>query len=172
MIPRPLQFRVLDDLQPLTWSEICYGYSHRLLGWRTVVDLAIKKLEDASSNPLEVELAGVGKDQAGRVGELLSELSATEPKTDECSKKRRWLFITLKWLYENRPKFADPFGEIEEIYADFQYPPEISHFVRFLPATGGYRPEQHTREENIQRLFDLWHEYLTSSAQSHPRSTP
>jgi hypothetical protein len=162
MIALPLQL-CTGEIESLTWGEVLYGFSHRFLGWRSCVELASRRVEEGSSNPLEIELAAVGKDQDWKVGDLLSKLSGSEPRTDEVSHQKRWLFIILKWLYEHRGTFEDPLGEVEEIYADFHYPDEISNFVRFLPPKGDYKPAEHTREENIQRLFRLWSDYLQAN---------
>ena len=164
MIPFPLQLKSLEDLRSFTWDDILYGYSHKFVGWRTVVELATERAQGGSSNRLEVELAAVGKDHVWKVGELLRQLAAAEAVKNEIGTEKKWLFLILKWLYENQHSFADPLGEVEELYADFGYPAEISHFVRFLPAGSGYRPQEHTQEENIQRLFDLWSEYLRTAA--------
>ncbi|ELY2515442.1 DUF2247 family protein, partial [Cronobacter malonaticus] len=40
------------------------------------------------------------------------------------------------------------------------YPEKIESFVRYMPSTGGYDPSKHTAEENIQRLYSNWKDYL------------
>jgi hypothetical protein len=66
----------------------------------------------------------------------------------------------LRWLYDNRDRFPDPLQEVAEVYADFGYPESISGFVKYLPPSDGYQPELHTKEENQQRLYQHWREYL------------
>jgi hypothetical protein len=164
MIPRPIQLHSLYELPPLTWTDIEYGYSHQLLGWRTVIDIATNRVEHGSTNPLELELAGVGKDTDWKIGELVHHLAEKESQEDQSSVAEKWLFVALKWLYEHRTEFENPLREVEELYADFNYPSTISQFVGFLPPTDGYRPELHTLEENERRLYELWEAYLKTTA--------
>jgi hypothetical protein len=53
--------------------------------------------------------------------------------------------------------FSDPFDLIEELYADFGYPDEIHHLIRFnvpYPDSGA-----HDKEKSMLRLTELWREY-------------
>lgn len=164
MIPRPIPLHSLYDLPPLNWPDIEYGYSRRWLGWRTVTDIAANRGEQGDADPLELELAGVGKDTDWKIGDLIHRLAAKEPHKNESDIAEKWLFVALKWLYENRAQFKNALREVEELYAEFDYPSSISQFVGFLPPTNGYRPELHTLEDNDQRLYDLWAAYLKSTA--------
>lgn len=166
MIPKPIPLHSLYDLPPLTWRDIEYGYSRQLLGWRTVTDIAAERVKHGSVNPLELELAGVGKDTDWKVGDLVRRLADNEPPQHECGIAEKWLFIALKWLYDNKGEFENPLREVEELYAEFDYPSAIAQFVGFLPPTDGYRPDLHTPEENAQRLYNLWAAYLRSRAKS------
>lgn len=162
MIPKPLPLSVAD-LSKLTWPEIAYGYSQRFIGWKTPVGIAIQRVEQGSSDETEVELAAIGKDEAGGVGEVVSRLAAKAPTESDTDTKKNWLFVILNWLYKNRDSFQDPLQEVEEIYADFGYPEEIEQLVRFLPPKDGYRPDLHSREDNLRRLYALWAEYLETA---------
>ncbi|GGY20439.1 DUF2247 family protein [Paludibacterium paludis] len=51
-------------------------------------------------------------------------------------------------------------GEVETIYAEFDYPSEIENFVRYMPVTDGYEPSLHSKAENEKRLFENWKKYL------------
>ncbi|EKM0378388.1 DUF2247 family protein, partial [Cronobacter turicensis] len=42
----------------------------------------------------------------------------------------------------------------------FDYPEEIKSFVRYMPVSEDYDPSKHTVEENIQRLYSNWKDYL------------
>ncbi|MBC1501252.1 DUF2247 family protein [Listeria weihenstephanensis] len=45
--------------------------------------------------------------------------------------------IEKEWLFDIRQEFEDPFGMVEEIYADFDYPEEIAKIVRYMPVSAG-----------------------------------
>jgi hypothetical protein len=163
MIPKPIPIKSVTDLPSLAWSDIAFGYSKQFLGWRTVVEIAAKKVEEGRTGPEILELASIDKSETWRVGKLLQRLAAEEHPESASSVCGKWLFILLQWLYENRQRFSDPLQEVEEVYADFGYPEAIAGFVRFLPPSDGYNPEVHTREENLQRLYRHWAEYLERS---------
>jgi hypothetical protein len=160
MIPKPLPIVSINSLPPLTWSEIAYAYSEQFIGWRTAVELAIKSIEQGRTDTDMLDLASVDKSETWKVGELLQRLVSKELPQSASSVREKWLFIFLQWLYDNRDRFPDPLQEIEEVYADFGYPEAINGFVRFLPPNDGYQPELHTKEENQQRLYQRWKEYL------------
>lgn len=67
-------------------------------------------------------------------------------------------------MYENQRHVVDPLGSVELVYEDFDFPTEIENFVRYMPAQGGYKPEEYTDQQNIDRLFCNWQEYLEGMA--------
>jgi hypothetical protein len=143
--------------------EEAWGYERQLIGWSTLVDLTVDKLVSGSNDINEIQLAGVRKNEASQAGELLQTLANAEPKELDSFKCRKWRFLVLAWLYDNKAQFADPLTEVELVYADFEYPHEIASFVRFMPTTDGYDPRQFSKPENEKRLFDLWQKYLTAA---------
>jgi hypothetical protein len=164
VIPKPIPIKSVADLPPLTWSDIAFGYSKRFLGWRTPIEIAVKSIKEGRTDADILGLASIDKSETWKVGELLQRLAAKEGHQDASSIQGKWLFILLLWLYDNREQFSDPLQEVEEVYADFGYPDIISGFVRFLPPSDGYDPKFHTKEENQQRLYRHWEEYLERSA--------
>ncbi len=76
----------------------------------------------------------------------------------------KWLYIILNDVFHRKHEFEDPLGEVEKIYADFDYPEEIESFVRYMPPTDGYIPAEHSLEENISRLYANWEKFLINRA--------
>lgn len=159
MIPKPLAIRNASELPPLTWSELLYGFLQGYIGWKTVVDYASKKTDEGDLEADVIELAFVGKEDAWKVGDLLARLAVQKAESSHRN-SAIWLFIFLQWLFDNKDEFQDPLMEIEEVYADFNYPEEMREFVRYMPPNDGYRPDLHTAEENKQRLYAKWKQYL------------
>jgi len=145
----------------LKWDEILYGIDNSIIGAKTAVDFAIYYIQRSDINePKELELAGLLKDEYYKIHNIVSSLAENDEKKSEKEKRDKWLFLILSWVYKNREQIEDPFGVVEELYADFDYPEEISEFVRYMPVRGDYNPGDHSQEENKTRLFNLWHEYL------------
>jgi hypothetical protein len=148
----------------LSWKEAAWGYHHKYLGWSDVVELACDRLAAGEDDAAVVELAGVVKSDAHEVGQLIDKLVSKTIDSDEEFTKAKWLYLNLAWLFENQTTVDDSLEAIEIIYADFEYPEEITSFVRYMPVTDGYDPSAHTAEENQARLIEKWQSYLAEKA--------
>ncbi|MFM6081578.1 MAG: DUF2247 family protein, partial [Dolichospermum sp.] len=137
----------------LTWTEVLWGYEHKLLNFLSVVEIAVNSLIDGSDNPLVIELAGLTNQESWRMEEILKELSDKISSGTNSNEYKKWLYLTLDWVYTNLDSFIDPLSEIEEVYADFNYPQEMEQFIRYMPAQNGYDPSKYTQEENEKRLY-------------------
>lgn len=67
-------------------------------------------------------------------------------------------------MYENIELLEEYLEEIENIYADFEYPEEMESFVRYMPSTDGYNPSLHSLAENESRLINNWKSYIDRKA--------
>jgi len=73
---------------------------------------------------------------------------------------RKWRYGILESLKKAYRDDGSAFLEaVAEVYADFQYPRELESFIYYLPSSDDkYRPEEHSAEENSNRLVsDLKH---------------
>ena len=107
-----------------------------------------------------------GKHEEWKVGEILTILASRKHVLEDII-KRRWLFLVLLWLYQNRDQEIALFDKLGEVYADFDYPDEISSFVPFMPPEDGYDPTTHTLAENHNRILGKWKEYLDTAELSN-----
>jgi len=155
-----LSYEFIRSHASLTWREAHWGYEHGLIGWDALKELAGDKLCQGSEASEEIELAGLTAGEAYEAGDLAKRLAAKEPSAAEGQDQRVWLFLCLADLYLRRNEVEDALAEVEAIYADYGYPEEIEGFVRFMPATDGYDPLRHSHEENLERLYRKWEQYL------------
>jgi hypothetical protein len=148
---------------PLSWREIKWAYKHGMFGRGMLVSLAHQK----DDTPLVVELSTLDKDHLWRAEDIILELANNEPEISEDEIVKKWLYIVLSYIYENKELY-DPWSKVEEIYADFGYPPELIPIVRYMPKDRSeYNPTEHTQEENLQRFFRLWKEYLDQNGSKY-----
>jgi hypothetical protein len=161
----PIPYSFIRERVLLSWRDALWGYERQLIGWSDVVDIAGDRLLLDSDNPLEIELSCLEKSEAQQVGELLHVLANNEPDEAGSASDKKWLFLVLAWLFENKGDVPDPLSEVESIYADFDYPPEIEGFVSYMPVTDGYDPSKHSIDENKARLFSKWEQYLSEARQ-------
>lgn len=155
----PIPYAFIRRHASLSWHDALWGYEHQMIGWSGIVELAKDRL-CCKVDQLIIELSQLKKSEAWKVGELLHGLVFVEYEQSELALIKKWLFLNLYWLFENKEKIEDPLGEVEKIYADFNYPHEIESFIRYMPASGNYDPAQYTIKENINRLFYNWRVYL------------
>lgn len=146
----------------LNWADILWGYRHQMIGWRVPIEIAKSRIMKPPFDTLETQLANVGKDQDWSVDEIVETLALRNPTLEDQS-PRRWMFLTLLWLYENKDHIENVFGALEEVYADFDYPEEICSFAPIHPWENGYDPSAHTTEENQKRWLRNWKEYLNTT---------
>ena len=145
---------------PLTWTDILWGYEKQFFGWRVPIEFASAQLKTTPSfDALEFELAGIQKDQDWKVRKLLEELSKQE-SIPEFVSQEKWIYLTLLRLYENQGPIEDTLRSIEEVYADFCYPGEITSFVNFVGPQDDWDPRVNTLLENQNRMLMHWKNYL------------
>ena len=143
----------------LNWQDLLWGYEHHFLGWRDVVNYANRKvIEESNYDESVIELSMIDKTTTFKIEKLLKNIV----KEERFYHTDKWLYIILLDLFNKREKLDDPLGKVEEIYESFAYPEEIESFVRYMPSTDDYDPNKHTYEENINRLYLNWENYLIS----------
>jgi hypothetical protein len=158
----PIPFPFIQERVSLSWRDALWGYEHQMIGWSGIVDLAKDRL-CASSDRREIELSCHGKSETPQIGELLRDLAASELDEQESTSVKKWLFLTLAWIFDQKDRIDDPLGDVEKVYADFDYPIDIENFVRYMPVTDSYDPRQHGGQQNENRLFTNWKEYLDAT---------
>ena len=139
-----------------TRAEIAYGFRDGWLLPADVVAVALAKYE--ASVPMsntEVELALLLSDDLDRVDELTEALEILDEPLE--ARARLWLFLALAWVLEHLGDFDDPFEVVEMLYADFDYPDEITGLVRFMPAEGG-------QAVGLRAIEERWRQYVSRVA--------
>ena len=143
----------------LTWDDLLWAYGRHMLTWKDLVTVAEKRVDDGIANDLEFQMAGVNKENIWKIRDLEPQMTSGDSHA-EIDSEKKWLRLALKWSYENRELSHDPLGDVEKIYADFDYPPEIESFVRYMPPSDGYDPTRHSMAENHARLLENWRMFV------------
>ena len=164
----------------LSWVEVFWGYDRGMIGWSGPVDMAIAKIQAGSEDALELDLASVFKSETFLVRDLLEklversrheglvglsrdqDLESVEASPDLAVAKRKWLYLRLLWLYENRTKFEAPFAEVDMLYAVFDYPESMAPLVSYLPANPGSRGRRRPQETYQSYHERIWRQFLDS----------
>jgi hypothetical protein len=118
----------------LTWADLRFGVANDLLSADAAFEYAHVRLYPKRDPKSGVNISVLGKSVNALV--ILREREVEHSVAiDEKSVSRRWLWLVLAWLLENREKFDDALGIVDGIYADFAYPTEMEPFVRYMPAS-------------------------------------
>lgn len=139
----------------LDWGDVFFGIEQRFFASSAAVDHAVKELcktDNPDSNVLELAILHKGED----IHPFIDELGNSENLYTEL-RVRKFLFLALKWVYDNQELYEDPLQVVEMIYADFDYPEEIKGFVRYMPATSA-------STVGYPRFWDNWEQFLIAEA--------
>lgn len=120
-----------ERIRRLEWEDIQYGISRNWMAVQVGIDFALMRISQGSDNQQEIELAGMSSSNEMEIRSQVSKLAAGRK-----IEIMKWTNIALTWGFENRQKLADPLLFLEEVYAEFDYPPTISHLVRYMPSEG------------------------------------
>ena len=118
----------------LDWSEIIAGVREQWLDPGVAVDFAIKQIEAGNSEPILLDLAACSYSDTIGIHDSLERIEAQIPGSVIDNKK--WALIMLTLGFEQQRKLLDPLQFVEEVYAEYDYPSEISHLVRYMPNEG------------------------------------
>lgn len=98
---RTLPHAFIREHLRLSWRDALWGYEIRLIGWSTVVDLAVDRLEEGSEDALEIELAGILKTESHLVRFLYVE-GVVSPEEAHLGYEERLLERWRRYLEETR----------------------------------------------------------------------
>ena len=155
-----LPYSFLREKVRLDWKEFAFGLSESLIDISTVKALAKQAVTERDSTPELIQLVGAHDDE--HVNVCVRALADIEEPKDFGQIRDKWLYLVLAWIFEHQANYADPLQAVEEVYADFGYPEEISGLVRYMPSTD---PSfLGTSELGEARLYEKWQQYLRRSS--------
>lgn len=132
------------------------------LGWSNGVGHAATRVQRSQSSS-GGGACWLGSRRVDRARDLAEELASQKRSLSEEVIRKIWLYLILRWLFENRERAADPFALVDELYSDFDYPDEIAPFVRYMPPEDGYDPSKHSETENYDHMLQQWRDYLIAA---------
>ncbi|MEK8212547.1 DUF2247 family protein [Paenibacillus sp. FSL L8-0463] len=151
-----IPYNYIVNLINLTWSDLFFAIKHGYLNPEAATEHAmyvISEEEFPSQDVIDLAWLKKGEDVHPYLDKLLAPMSMEEYSIAQ----EKILYVVLKWVFENKEHYADPFEVVETIYADFDYPEEISQFVRYMPSN---QPLLDLVDFNKERLYKNWSDYL------------
>lgn len=150
---------VAEEGLALEAEDLRYGLERGFVSEVGVIDLAANAVERGVADELLRDLASLLRDEVERVPDVLDALDDPERIHDPPESKRKWLYLQLNAAYRDRDRLNEPLGVVEQIYADFDYPPSVAPFVRYMPL----RPGDAAGEA---ALIGRWAEFLECERQA------
>jgi len=149
-----------------SFFTLLVGIKHNIIDNSAVTNYAVQYLLDnpQETNPKITELAFINRETLDVDSLLASALKSQsmtiEPEINawfiEERKLRLCLLLDLKEHTQSKRALLE---KIAEVYAEFNYPPDMEKFIYYMPAKN-YSPSQHSEHENEQRLLRLFDEFL------------
>jgi len=137
----------------MTAEDLGYGFERGFLKPADVIAFAAHEMGCRADDDVLVALGSLLRDEDGRVPDVLEILDDPERVHDPRESARKWLYLQLKAAYDEREWLSDPLGVVEEIYADYDYPPAVAPFVHYMPLRPGDEP-------GVGPLMARWADYL------------
>jgi hypothetical protein len=125
---------------PLSVDDLKFGFERGWLRASTVIDWAVHEVERGDEDPALFEVASLRRGDVDELPDVLPRLDSPDHIHDPRELARKWLYLQMKAAYDRRQDLDDPLGVGEEIYADFDYPPTVEGFVRYVPLRPGDEP--------------------------------
>lgn len=144
---------VVAEEVAMTAEDLGYGFERGFLKLAGVIAVAAHEMGCGAGDDVLTALGSLLRDEVGRVPDVLELLDDPERVHDPRESARKWLYLQLKAAYHERERLSDPLGVVEEIYADFDYPPAVAPFVRYMPLRPGDEP-------GVGPLMARWADYL------------
>lgn len=142
---------------PFDGDDLRLGLSLGLISPPTAVALARDAVGLGATDPSVTEVAALQPEDVAGVRVALRAVDPEDAELYPPSSVRLWAFLELKAAYELRDRLADPLAVVEQIYADFDYPPAVAAFVRYMPPA----PDAPTGEG---ALLERWAQFLADEA--------
>jgi len=151
-----LNYDFVSKKVKLFWKDILFGIEKKYLPQDAAIEHAIVQISDNEEYPQELmDLACLNKNES--VYPFLYKLAEQDSAQNDEIIKEKWLYLLLKWVYENKDKYSQALSIVEYLYADFDYPEIIAVFVRYMPSD---EPDLGSLELNEGRLYNKWKTYL------------
>ncbi|GAA3737201.1 DUF2247 family protein [Salinactinospora qingdaonensis] len=150
------QKEAIEEYVEITPGFLKWLYEGGKITGEVVVACALREHSNGNRDETIASLALLLSDEMERVADILA--SVPEEKGKEDDFWEALLYIDLSLIYERRERLHDPLGKIEDVYSDYDYPPQIAHLVRYMPSE---------RSDSSKDIYDQWAEWLAEAGRRH-----
>lgn len=143
MLKRKVNFdRICDVIPNWKWGELKIGIEKSIISNRDIISYAIWVLsEDMEQFDSVLELSIAEEDE---VEELLFNLAFKEAEKDLETINSKWMFAIIYDAYIHTN--SEIYDVVEDVYAEFEYPKEISGLIGYMPSDNGKSMDENLHE--------------------------
>ncbi|CAN2251497.1 DUF2247 family protein [Bacillus subtilis] len=154
------------------WKTLYVGLKQ---GWINKIEVMNYAVEYLMNHPGVqqgeiLELAWGDKDD---IEEVLLNIIRVEQNSFFAIEKRKWRYVIL---LEVKSKYSDHatelLGKLAEVYADMNYPEDMEDFIHYQPSNNGCNPRLNSYEKSINRLCNLFQDFLVKEKQNIKNGLP
>jgi hypothetical protein len=122
-----------DKFSSWTWQELLFGIKHNIILIENIIAYINETISEDNKD-FETILQILIVD-AEEVESIVEKLALNEDKQNEEDIVSKMIFLIIYYFYTtDRNKIFDM---IDDVYCVFDYPPEISHLVPYMPKEDG-----------------------------------
>lgn len=160
-----LKYNLREEMKKnnYNWQEILFALENQIVTVEDVIEYASYIINENTMG-FDIVLAITCFHSYEDIYPYLHQLIMLEDSRNIADIKEKWLYLILKWLYEKRNDVENTLEIVEEIYELFDYPDNITSFVRYMPSETG---DLGSVELNRERLFKNWANYLELFEEEH-----
>jgi len=155
-----IPYLYFSDLVNLNWYDILFAIRNDFMSYQSAVEHAIievKRNKDYSETVFDLASLFLDEADSYTILPLLDKVIKEIPDEMKKDTKNRILYVLLNWIFEHRENYKDPLEVVEFVYDDFNFPKSMKSFVRYEPTD---QPLSDNIEENIERLYNNWKDFL------------
>ncbi len=131
------------------WKDLAWAATNHWLDSKSLGELADGLAGDDEN--VRVAVAGASLDDDGLKAVFHREARGDE--TPEQTVRERWMRLAVKWLYEHRETFDDPWAVIEKIWEAFGHAASLNGLIRWMPTPPGEEPGE-------EGMLERWRAYV------------
>lgn len=147
----------------ITWKLLYIGIIRKQIAPESVIEYAIKRLEDDEERIEICELAGTYADERDEVCELLWKLAEQDNSEDDMEERKIRAVIVYNVLKTKNSNFIDGLMELTDLWASLGFPNDSPHIVQ--GKGNSITPNEYYTENYYNVLYEKNREWLKSEVE-------
>lgn len=135
------------------WGDLAWALSNHWLDVSSIAELAEVLALKNEYLFTSLAIARINND-APALETLVFQQAQKFTVPDELIRER-WMLLAVRWLYQHRNTFDNPWLVIEELWAAFGYPSSLNCLIRWMPIPSD-------RKAGEETMLEKWHTLATS----------